>query len=113
MTHTTSTSEQSTHEERPSGRHPVNVAHLVMGVAFLGMVAVWALYETGVVETGDLRWFLPVPWLAAGLAGIAAMTFGPRRTTSPDAGWVPPTVRYDYPVTTESAPTTDTTQEER
>ena len=105
MTHTTSTYDLPTHEEHGSGWHPVNVGHLVMGVAFLGMLAVWALYETGVVETGDLRWFLPVPWLAAGLAGITAMTFGPRRNASPEAGWVPPAVRYADP--------TDTTQEER
>jgi hypothetical protein len=100
MTQTTSTYDPPTHEGRESGWHPVNVGHLVMGVAFLGILAVWALYETGVVETGDLRWFLPVPWLAAGLAGIAAMTFGPRRTTSPTD-------------TTTIDTTTDTTQEER
>lgn len=99
----TTTIDTPTHERRASGRHPVSVGHLVMGVAFLGLLAVWALYETGVVETGDLRWFLPVPWLAAGLAGIAAMTFGPRRNAPTEAGWTQP--HPDH--------TTDTTLEER
>ncbi len=35
--------------ERPSGFHPVNVGHLVMGVAFAGMVLVWALVQGDVV----------------------------------------------------------------
>ena len=28
--------------ERISGRHPVNIGHLVMGLAFVGLVGVWA-----------------------------------------------------------------------
>ena len=40
---------------------PVNVFHLVFGVAFLGMVVNWALIESGTVETHNLRWLLPIP----------------------------------------------------
>lgn len=63
-----------------SGRHPVNVGHLVMGIAFLGLTVVWALVESGSVEGEDLRWFLPVPWLLAGLAGLLAVIWGQRRS---------------------------------
>jgi hypothetical protein len=55
-----------------AGLHPVNVGHLVMGVAFLGMVLIWALVESGTAHTSDLRWLLPVPWVAAGAVGLVA-----------------------------------------
>jgi len=55
-----------------SGRHPVNIGHLVMAVAFLGLVVIWALLESGVASASDLRWLLPVPWVAAGAVGLVA-----------------------------------------
>ena len=55
-----------------AGLHPVNILHLVLGVAFLGMTVNWALIESGAVETGGLRWLLPIPWVAAGAAGLIA-----------------------------------------
>ena len=58
--------------DKPSGRHPVNITQLVMGVAFAGIVLVWALVQGDVVETDELRWLMPIPWLAAGAAGLAA-----------------------------------------
>ena len=58
--------------EKPSGLHPVNIGQLVMGVAFAGMVLVWALVQGDVVETDELRWLMPIPWIAAGAAGLAA-----------------------------------------
>jgi hypothetical protein len=57
---------------RASGIHPVNVLHLVMGVAFVGIAVIWALVEGGAVGASDLRWLLPVPWVAAGIAGLVA-----------------------------------------
>jgi hypothetical protein len=57
-----------------SARHPVNIGQLVMGVAFLGLVAVWALIQGDVVGGDDVRWLLPVPWVLAGLAGLLATT---------------------------------------
>ncbi|GAA1925796.1 hypothetical protein [Nocardioides hwasunensis] len=65
--------------EKPSGFHPVNIGQLVMGVAFVGIVLVWALIRSDVVATGDLRWLLPIPWLAAGAAGLAASVWPSRR----------------------------------
>jgi hypothetical protein len=54
------------------GVHPVNVGHLVMGVAFAGLTIIWALYMSDAVGSHDLRWLLPIPWVAAGVAGLVA-----------------------------------------
>lgn len=67
-----------------SGRHPVNVGHLVMGVAFLGLATVWLLVETETVALAESRWLLPLPWLAAGAAGLLATVL--RRRDGADAG---------------------------
>ena len=87
--------------ERLSGRHPVNVGHLVMGIAFLGLVGVWALIQGDVVGDGDVRWLLPVPWVLAGLAGLLAIGLsGSKRWSTRQSGWVG---------TTPTDTTTDTT----
>jgi len=57
---------------RESGLHPVNVLHLVMGVALLGIAVIWALVESDTAAASDLRWLLPLPWVAAGVAGLVA-----------------------------------------
>jgi hypothetical protein len=62
-----------------SGLHPVNITQLVLGVAFAGMVLVWALVQGDVVETSELRWLMPIPWIAAGAAGLAATVWPGRR----------------------------------
>ena len=62
-----------------SGRHPVNVGHLVMGVAFLGLTLVWALIASDTVEGADIRWLMPIPWVAAGAAGVLASVLPARR----------------------------------
>ncbi len=61
------------------GRHPVHVAHLVMGIAFAGLLLVWALLYTGVSDGDDVRWLLPLPWLLAGTAGLVAAGRNARR----------------------------------
>jgi hypothetical protein len=79
----------STKDERETGLHPVNIGHLVMGVALLGLVAVWGSWQGGWVAADDVRWLMPVPWVAAGLVGLVAtaVTSGRRHTTS-RTGWV-------------------------
>lgn len=85
-----------------SGRHPVSVGHLVMGVAFVALCAVWALVVGDVVEGADIRWLLPVPWVLAGGAGLVAIVLvGRRRHETRSTGWVSP------------VPATDTTEETR
>ncbi len=65
--------------DRRSGFHPVNLGHLVMGVAFLGLASIWWVYDSEVVTGDDLRWLLPLPWLAAGAFGLGAMLVSSRR----------------------------------
>jgi hypothetical protein len=72
MSDLTDTTAYDLEPERASGVHPVNVLHLVMGIAFTGIAVIWALVEGGVVGASDLRWLLPVPWVAAGIAGLVA-----------------------------------------
>ena len=62
-----------------SGRHPVNILHLVMGVIFLGVLAIWGLIQGEVASTEDLRWLVPLPWVIAGAAGLLVITLSGRR----------------------------------
>lgn len=63
---------QTTARTWRDGVHQVNVGHLVMGVAFAGLTIIWALYMSDAVSSHDLRWLLPIPWVAAGVAGLVA-----------------------------------------
>ncbi|MFC7494300.1 MULTISPECIES: hypothetical protein [unclassified Nocardioides] len=99
---------------RLSGRHPVNVGHLVMGIAFLGLVGVWALIQTDVVGDGDVRWLLPVPWVLAGLAGLLALSLSSRhKWSNRQVGWVEPSPAPEpvdiYTYDTYDVDDTDTT----
>jgi hypothetical protein len=77
--------------ERESGRHPVNVGHLVMGIALLGLLAVWALVVSDVVDGDDVRWLLPAPWVLAGAAGLITLAAtGHRGSAKRQVGWVAP-----------------------
>lgn len=59
---------------RPTGFHRVNVGHLVMGTAFLGLTVVWLLVVAlDAVDLQDAHWLLPLPWLVAGAAGLGAI----------------------------------------
>jgi hypothetical protein len=76
-------------QDRPSGRHPVNIGHLVMGIAFLGIVGVWALVQSDTVTGDDIRWLMPIPWVVAGVVGLAATAVtGSRRYAVRQTGWV-------------------------
>ena len=74
--------------ELETGRHPVNIGHLVMGIAFLGLVGIWALVQSDVVNNGDIRWLLPIPWVFAGVAGLLATTLPKNRRGAQQNGWV-------------------------
>jgi hypothetical protein len=75
-----------------SGRHPVNIGHLVMGIAFVGLALVWSLHQSDVTDNESLRWLLPVPWVLAGAIGLAVTAFtSARKHTTRQTGWVTPT----------------------
>ncbi len=91
-----------------SGRHPVHVGHLVMGLAFVGLVGVWALVQGNLVGGDDVRWLLPVPWVLAGAAGLLAATLSGRsRRPALDRATRPPDPGYDDPGPFPDPPTTD------
>jgi hypothetical protein len=72
-----------------AGRHPVNIGHLVMGLAFLGLVGIWTLIVNDMVDDDHIRWLLPVPWVLAGLGGLTALAVsGSRRYATRATGWV-------------------------
>ncbi len=54
------------------------MTHLVMGIAFLCFVGVWAAVSSDLADADDLRWLLPVPWVLAGLGGLLAVSVGRR-----------------------------------
>lgn len=81
-----------------SGRHPVSVGHLVMGVAFLGLATIWLLFESEAISGDDLRWLLPLPWLTAGLAGLLAVALAGRRSKpEPEPSWSEPEPSWSEP----------------
>jgi hypothetical protein len=61
------------------GRHPVNIGHLVMGLAFTGLLVIWALVVSDTVPNDDIRWLLPVPWLLGGGVGLVAVLLSQSR----------------------------------
>ena len=107
--------------ERETGWHPVNVGHLVMGIALLGLVAIWALVVGDVVEGEDVRWLLPTPWVLAGAAGLVALAVTGRGRENRSVGWIAPAepatdaVEETEPIQTtdltDTEPTTETTTE--
>jgi hypothetical protein len=88
MSTTGTTTSTTTGTTTSTGRHPVAIAHLVMGVAFAGLVVVWALITTDVVEGDHVRWLLPVPWVLAGAAGLVGLVASDRRQRRQQVGWV-------------------------
>lgn len=110
------TTTPGTAPERPRWTHPVHIGHLVMGLAFAGLVGVWAAIEYGAVPTTDLRWLLPLPWVLGGLAGLLAVLFSGRGRSqviyAPTEPAPPATTEpVTHPEPSPGSPT-DTTQEQ-
>ena len=106
MTTIDTATSQSGRPAKQSGLHPVNIGHLVMGIAILGIVVVWILVMADAVTGDDIRWLLPVPWVLAGGAGLLATTR--RRGNAPELaygaherGWVG---HQPEPVVTDDKP---------
>ena len=90
-----------------SGRHPVNIGHLVMGLAFAGLLGVWALIVGDVVDGDDIRWLLPLPWVFAGAIGLLAVTLASRRRR-PAPSFAEPSQATETTESTENTDITDT-----
>ena len=65
--------------EQPAAHRP-SVLHLVVGLVFLGLAALWALSASGVVGSDD-SWLLPGLLVVAGAAGLVAALAAGRRGT--------------------------------
>jgi hypothetical protein len=75
--------------DKPAGRHQINIGHLVMGLAFLGILGIWALVQTDTVSGDEIRWLMPIPWVFAGVVGLAVTAVtGSRRYAVRQTGWV-------------------------
>ena len=73
--------------EPRGGRHELNVAHLVMGVAFTGIALVWLVGGVGLLPDGDLRLLVPVPFLLAGGLGLLGIVLSSRRRRRRGDDW--------------------------
>lgn len=71
----------NTHDRNGGHPRPVSIPHLVVGLVFLGVVAIWALAEAGVVEYDGQRWVLPLILVLAGSVGLlVSLVNGVRRS---------------------------------
>jgi hypothetical protein len=61
-------------------RHPLEIAPLVFGLIFLGIVVAWGLFQLDLVSGGDAAWILPVVLIASGALGIVLAATKDRRT---------------------------------
>jgi hypothetical protein len=61
-------------------RHPLEIAPLVFGLIFLGIVVAWGLFQLDLVSGADAAWILPIVLIAAGALGIVLAATKDRRT---------------------------------
>jgi hypothetical protein len=60
-----------------------------MGTALVGLFTVWALISSDTVDPVDAHWLLPMPWLVAGVVGLAATVLrNLSRRPGKMAGWI-------------------------
>jgi hypothetical protein len=64
----------------PAAPRRPSVLHLVVGLVFLGLAALWALSASGVVSSED-TWLVPGLLVVAGATGLVAALAGGRRGT--------------------------------
>ena len=74
----TSTTDPAPSRTEPTEARRPSVVHLVVGLVFLGLAALWALSASGLVSSDD-TWLLPGLLIVAGAAGLVAALAGGRR----------------------------------
>jgi hypothetical protein len=57
---------------QPADDHSVKIPHLIFGLLFLGIAAVWALVVTEVITEDRLPLVIPALLIGAGAIGLAA-----------------------------------------
>ncbi len=62
----------------PTNR-PIGVAHLIFGLIFTGIAAIWLIGEASDTKVGDLAAGFPVVLIGAGLIGLGASVVSQRR----------------------------------
>ena len=64
--------------DRTPRAHRPSVLHLVIGLVFLGLAALWALSASGAVGSDD-TWLIPGLLVVAGATGLVAAVAGSHR----------------------------------
>lgn len=64
-------------------KHPISISHLVFGLIFLGITAMWVVGATTGVEAPALALWGPVVLIAAGVVGLAAIVLNSRSAAVP------------------------------
>lgn len=82
----------------------IKVAHLVLGLIFLGITVLWALAESGTVDWHGSRYAVPIILLVAGAAGLVASLAGARRRPAAQRAGRDGPDRYDGPDASSAAP---------
>ena len=73
-------------DEDASPQRGVRITHLVFGVIFLGIVAVWGLGASNTVDLSvNLSVVLPLILIVAGVAGLIAMMVNSSKRSSRSA----------------------------
>lgn len=94
-------------------RHPLDIASLVFGLIFLGIVAAWGLFELDVVSGADSAWILPIVLIGAGALGVVLAATKERRTRQPAGNlYTGDTYSGDTDATPTDTTTTGTTTTE-
>jgi hypothetical protein len=106
----TSTAPDPGSSPRTYQRHPLEIAPLVFGLVFLGVVAVWGLFELEVVDRADAAWILPIVLITAGALGILLAATRPGRTQRTEYSPAPQPIDPSPPETTTQEPGRDTLQ---
>jgi hypothetical protein len=81
--------------------HSVSITHLVFGLVFLGVTALWVVGATSDLEAPALAVWGPVVLIGAGLVGLAATVFNARSSAAPDED---DRTRYAEPGATDEQP---------
>jgi hypothetical protein len=63
----------------PTAARRPSVLHLVLGLVFLGLAAIWALAASGTVGSDD-TWLVPALLVVAGATGLVAALAASRRS---------------------------------